>query len=81
MGLSPSRLKACHFYLFVFSLIPSYASRGHFRAQVQGANWRFSMSFLHSFLPLPPQPGAWGDLSRCFILALLVALSQASNVL
>lgn len=53
-GLSPSLLEACHFYLFVFSLFPSYASRGHFRAKVQGANLRSSMSFLHSFLPLTP---------------------------
>lgn len=41
--------------LFIyFRLTPSNASRGHFRAKAQGANLWFSISFLHSFLPLAP---------------------------
>lgn len=62
-------LKRCRFYLFIFSLTPSYASGGHLRAKAQGANLRFSISFLHSFLPLTPSQVP-GRLEQMFHLGL-----------
>lgn len=67
----PSLKHVTFIYLFLVSPLPMPAeaiSGPRYGVLICGSASVFSIPPSHS-----PQPGAWGDLSRCFILAWLVA--------